>query len=387
MRHNLKYRANKNITGLALAIVIAVTGVCGCGQFLEAEHVETSAPEAVTCETESGAEIIIYTEPAVTFFSASDIVYITADNVNVREDFNEDGKVISVMDKGSQLQRTGYNDAWSRVLYEGRECYIVSKYVTTTRVEAKKSEVIEWEPLWKYADASAIHSGAATLYYAQGSSKGKTVCVNAGHGTIGGSDVKTYCHPDESPKVTSGSTEKGAIKATAVAYGTTMSDGTPEHKVTLKLALELKEKLLEAGYHVLMIRETEDVQLDNIARTVIANQYADCHIALHYDSSQNDKGAFYMSVPNVASYRSMEPVASYWQEHNRLGESLIDGLDDEQIRIFSSGSMEMDLTQTSYSTIPSVDLEVGDKASDYTEPKLKALADGIVIGVDRFFEQ
>ena len=86
------------------------------------------------------------------------------------------------------------------------------------------------------------------------------------------------------------------------------ADGTPESKVTLQLALKLKEKLLAAGYDVLMIRESDNVQLDNIARTVIANQTADCHIALHWDSTSKDKGAFYMSVPNVASYRNMEPV-------------------------------------------------------------------------------
>lgn len=32
-----------------------------------------------------------------------------------------------------------------------------------------------------------------------------------------------------------------------------------------------------------MIRENEDVQLDNIARTVIANNNADIHIAIHFD--------------------------------------------------------------------------------------------------------
>ena len=33
-----------------------------------------------------------------------------------------------------------------------------------------------------------------------------------------------------------------------------------------------------------------------------------------------------MSVPNNASYRAMEPVASNWQQHNKLGDSLITGL-------------------------------------------------------------
>ena len=155
--------------------------------------------------------------------------------------------------------------------------------------------------------------------------------------------------------------------------------------MTLKEAMILKEKLLAAGYDVLMIRESSDVQLDNIARTVIANNMADCHIAIHWDSTSSNKGAFYMSVPNVASYRAMEPVASHWQEHNRLGDSLISGLQSNGVKIFSGGSMEMDLTQTSYSTIPSVDIELGDKVSDHSEGTLSQLATGLLAGINQFF--
>ena len=51
----------------------------------------------------------------------------------------------------------------------------------------------------------------------------------------------------------------------------------------------------------------------------------------------------------------------HWQEHNALGESLIGGLKSAGVKIFSSGSMEMDLTQTSFSTVPSIDIELGDR--------------------------
>ena len=134
-----------------------------------------------------------------------------------------------------------------------------------------------------------------------------------------------------------------------------------------------------------MIRESDDVQLDNVARTVLANNLADCHIALHWDSTKSNKGAFYMSVPNVASYRAMEPVASHWQQHNALGESLVAGLKNAGVKIFSSGAMEMDLTQTSYSTIPSIDIELGDGASAHDDATLGKLADGLVAGVNSFF--
>ena len=138
---------------------------------------------------------------------------------------------------------------------------------------------------------------------------------------------------------------------------------------------------------MLMIRESDDVQLDNIARTVIANNKADCHISLHWDSTTSDKGAFYMSVPNVASYRNMEPVKSHWQQHNALGESLVSGLRAAGVKIFSGGAMEMDLTQTSFSTIPSIDIELGDRASDHSEAALEKLASGLVTGVNQYFNK
>lgn len=256
--------------------------------------------------------------------------------------------------------------------------------------EQKKpdKEEIEWDPEWNYAENSKIHTGTATLYYTQSDlyPEPKTICINAGHGTEGGSSESTLCHPDGSPKVTGGSTSKGAVKATAINEGTTMLDGTSEADMNLRIAKLAKTKLLEEGFNVLMIRESKDVQLDNIARTVIANNYADCHISIHYDSTESDKGAFYISVPDNETYRSMEPVASNWKEHHNLGQALIACLEDEGVKIYGEGSMPIDLTQTSYSTIPSVDLEVGDRASSAADETLESIADGIAAGVYSYFK-
>ncbi len=261
---------------------------------------------------------------------------------------------------------------------------------TTAEEPSKEKELVPLEvaldPACEYASFAKITSGKALYYVNPNENRnGKVVCVNAGHGTKGGSSVKTQCHPDGTPKVTGGTTAAGETEAVAVSSGMTFADGTPEHKVTVAMALVLKQKLLDAGYDVLMIREGDDVQLDNIARTVIANYNADCHIALHWDSTERDKGSFYMSVPSNESYRAMEPVASHWQEHNRLGECLIDGLRGEGVKIFSTGSLETDLTQISYSTIPSVDIELGDKVSDHSEAALEKLADGLLYGIEEFF--
>ena len=185
--------------------------------------------------------------------------------------------------------------------------------------------------------------------------------------------------------MTSGTTSAGATKSVAVSGGMTFADGTAESTVTLRMAQIFRDKLLAAGYDVLMIRDGKDVQLDNVARTVMANNTADCHIALHWDSTKTDKGAFYMSVPNNAAYRAMEPVASNWESHNKLGGALVSGLKQNGVKIFSSGSMEMDLTQTSYSTIPSIDIELGDGASDHSASTLDQLGTGLADGVDAYF--
>lgn len=356
-------------------------------QGTEAAGTETGQAETGQAETEAT------TQAAPEFAAVDETVYITGNDVNVRSSYSSSSDVVATLNRGASVKRTGYGEEWSRVVYQEKECYIASRYLSAEAPETQAAAQpaaaegeVRLDPNWKYAEFSKINSGAAMLYKAEGANrKGITVCVNAGHGTKGGSSVKTLCHPDGTQKVTGGSTAAGATTAAAVSSGMTFADGTAEPKVTLALALKLRAKLLAAGYDVLMIRESDDVQLDNIARTVIANNAADCHIALHWDSTTNDKGAFYMSVPGNSTYRNMEPVKSHWQQHNALGESLISGLKNAGVKIFSNGAMEMDLTQTSYSTVPSVDIELGDKVSDYSDGALETLADGLLAGVNAYF--
>lgn len=249
---------------------------------------------------------------------------------------------------------------------------------------------ITLDSTWEYADHSKINTGAAVLYPAPEESgrKGIVIGVNAGHGTAGGANVKTLCHPDGSAKVTGGSTAAGAMEAAAVSGGMTFQDGTPEREVTLRMAQILRDKLLSSGYDVLMLRDSEDVQLDNVARTVICNNVADCHIALHWDSGDGknyDKGCFYISVPEAL--KNMEPVASHWQQHDTLGTDLVEGLREQGATIYGKGHMGIDLTQTSYSTIPSVDMELGNAYSDHSDVILEQLATGLLTGINTYFEQ
>ena len=258
--------------------------------------------------------------------------------------------------------------------------------VATTTVSKYETEQVYLDSSWEYANYAKITSGCAILYKADElNRKNIVIGVNAGHGTNGGIDVKTQCHPDGSRKTTGGTTGEGALEAVAVSTGMTFNDGTPEKTVTLRMAQIFRDKLLADGYDVLMIRDGEDVQLDNVARTVICNNAADCHISLHWDSDglDYDKGCFYISVPD--GIKNMEPVASLWQEDNALGASMVEGLREQGLKIYKDGWMDVDLTQTSYSTVPSVDMELGNVWSDYSDSVLEKQADGLLKGVNDYF--
>ncbi len=260
----------------------------------------------------------------------------------------------------------------------------IEKSDTHTECAYKNKEKIYLDKKWKYADHAKITSGYAVFYKAKKNRKGIIVGINAGHGTGNVGSTKTLCHPDGSPKVTGGTTRAGSTSAIAVSGGMTFRDGTKESTVTLKMAKILKKKLLAEGYDVLMIRNSKDVQLDNIARTVICNNVADCHIALHWDGDglKYDKGCFYIGVPE--KLKSMKPVKNHWEEHEVLGKALIKGLEKEKVKINGKGRMAIDLTQTSYSTIPSVDIELGNQSSDHSDKTLETLADGLTRGVKKF---
>ena len=304
-------------------------------------------------------------------------------SVQKKEDHPEKPKinVISMDDGSGEFRDEEYDDDEDEYDPDAEQ----GSYSAEEEAELPSQTPVELDRDWEYADYSAINSGSAVLHSAKDSRKNIVVAVNAGHGTKGGQNVKTYCHPDKSPKVTGGSTAEGSVKAAAVSSGMKFDDGTEEATATLELARLFRDRLLEEGYDVLMLRDDTDVQLDNIARTVIANNTSDCMISIHWDGDDldYDKGCFYISVPE--ELKNMDPVSRYWAEHNRLGEALIDGLRDRGCKIYDKGSMDVDLTQMSYSTIPSVDIEMGNQSSKRDEQMLDNYVEGLVLGVDSYF--
>ncbi|MDO5563645.1 MAG: N-acetylmuramoyl-L-alanine amidase [Eubacteriales bacterium] len=277
-----------------------------------------------------------------------------------------------------------YNDNKKDIKYY--EDYLGIK---STVIKYKQNIYIKDIPLdlaWENANKSKIHSHKAKLYInSDNKYYDKIIAINAGHGTKDGEKQKTLSHPDGSPKVTGGTNAVGEVNSMAISSGMTFLDGTTEAEVNLKFSLFLRDELLNLGYSVLMLRENDNTQLDNIARTVISNNVANIHISIHYNSTTNDEGIFYIGAPKVKSFLEMEPVINTYKMSDELGDCIINYLKNNNEKIYGNGRMGMDLTQISYSNIPTIDLELGDKASDHSDLRLNELSKKIALAINDYF--
>ena len=162
--------------------------------------------------------------------------------------------------------------------------------------------------------------------------------------------------------------------------------GEKEAEVNLRVANLVKSKLLADGFDVLMLRSGTDVQLDNVARTVIANNNAAIHVSIHFDSdaSKSDKGCFYCSIPE--GLLKLKNVKKHFSESERLGQCFIESAGECDLDIFKDGKFPVDLTQTSYSTIPTSDFELGNQHTKITPENMEKRARAVALAVRKFFE-
>lgn len=304
----------------------------------------------------------------------------TKDGVNLRLGASTDTEVVTMLEEGQRLERTGYNDEWTRVIYDGQECYIATRLVI--RAVESMDTVVEPTPVpeeendgeEETAGDNAGEEGRVSYY---GAGAGKTVCIDPGHQKTGISE-KEPVGPGSSetkPKCSSG---------TAGNY-----TGIEEYVLDLEVSLMLKRELEARGYNVIMTRTSHDVSLSNIERAQIANASgADAFVRVHADSSEKESvsGIMTMCMTPDSPYNS-----SIYSKSRSLSNCILTCMVD-RTGARERGVMETDdYSGINWSEVPVTIVEMG-LMSNEKEDKLMAtdayrqkLATGIADGLDLYF--
>ncbi|MDO5133891.1 MAG: N-acetylmuramoyl-L-alanine amidase [Eubacteriales bacterium] len=229
------------------------------------------------------------------------------------------------------------------------------------------------------ADASFSGiSGEQAARETDGQDKG-IVVIDPGH--------QRYANTEQEPIGPGSSQTKYKVSGGTVGAAT----GIPEYELALRISLKLRDELEKRGYRVVMVRESNDVDLSNSERAAVANEAdADVFIRIHAngsgDSSRTGAMTICQTPGNVFN-------GDLYTQSRALADCVLNaytkktGIDYEYV-------WETDtMSGINWCRVPTTILEMGYMSNiqeDYRmqDPEMQALmVEGIADGIDAYMEQ
>ncbi len=160
----------------------------------------------------------------------------------------------------------------------------------------------------------------------------------------------------------------------------------PEYQVTLDVAKKLSDILKKKGYHVVMIRTKNDVNISNAERAKIANDnHADVFVRIHCNGSTNTK---VYGTETLCQTKNNKYCKKYYKSSRKLSESIVNSLCKE-VGSKNNGVVETDsMSGINWAKVPVSIVEMGYMTNKAEDKKLtnlnyqKKLATGIANGIE-----
>lgn len=185
----------------------------------------------------------------------------------------------------------------------------------------------------------------------------------------------------------------GASETKAKVSGGTRgtATGVPEYELTLDIGLQLRDELEARGYKVIMVRETNEVDISNSERAAVANEAdADAFIRIHANGSDNHGVTGAMTICQTPGNAFN---GNLYEESRRLADCVLDAY-TEKTGIDYEYVWETDtMSGINWAQVPVTIIEMGymtnaDEDILMQDPQFQEkMTDGIADGIDAFMAQ